>query len=231
MKRKLLALTLTIPLLLVVPTFAGTNTQSKLVNPQTITLNGVVIKDTTPRINSDAALLKSDNGSKGNISVMANSFISYSSYIPNSVTARFTDYNNYHKLFWNSSVTLPAGVSYTYEWYQTVSNTDTRTHAVDAGARAQGGNKFLAEIEGHINYNYQKQSEIKIEAGQKSSIGFLQPGSYNMNWYMKAKKYDLNTKWYGYTVDAPSTQKVLDRYSGSVVEPTPYLNVDIKKTR
>lgn len=139
-------------------------------------------------------------------------------------------YNNKALLFHNASVHIPNGVETTYTWERTISKTNTTSNTFEAGARAQGGVKFVTELEGHVKNAYTKSKSVTISQGTKSATLIKEPGLYNLNFYLKSNIYDMYGDWWGYTVDQPTVRKKLDRYLGQVQEATEFMHMEVSKT-
>lgn len=138
-------------------------------------------------------------------------------------------YNNKALLFHNASVEIPNGVTTTYTWERTISKTNTTSNTFEAGARAQGGVKFVTEVEGHINNAYTKSKKVTISQGTKSSTSIKEAGLYNLNFYLKTNRYNMYGDWWGYTVDQPKVRKKLERYLGQVQEATDFMHLEVTK--
>lgn len=141
-----------------------------------------------------------------------------------------TGFNNKYMLFHNASVTIPSGVSTTYTWERTISKTNTTSNTFEVGARGQGGVKFITELEAHIKNANTKSKSVTINQGTKSATSINEPGTYNLNFYLKSQTYDMYGDWWGYTVDQPNVRKKIDRYLGQVQEATDYMHLEVTKT-
>lgn len=138
-------------------------------------------------------------------------------------------YNDKYMLFHNTSVQIPDGVNQTYTWERTVTKTSSSSNAFESGARAQGGVKFITELEGHINNTYTKSKTVTITQGTKSQTSITKAGYYELNFYLKANIYDMYGSWWGYTVDQPNVRKKIDRYLGQVYEATDFMHLAVTK--
>ncbi|TCP52711.1 hypothetical protein EV586_10886 [Tumebacillus sp. BK434] len=152
----------------------------------------------------------------------ANGYVSGSTY----GTPSYVDLKYY--LNHRADISVPSGVTATYEFSQTVTSTSYRQHTVDAGVKASGS-IAVVDIEGHIKYTYQNSTTMTYTKGTKSNINVSAPGSYTVYWYNEAQVYTLYCKWWGYTVDAPNTRKQITRIAGEVREPKQWENIDVVK--
>ncbi|MGN7479842.1 hypothetical protein ACTHOQ_18645 [Solibacillus silvestris] len=140
-------------------------------------------------------------------------------------------YDDKFMLFHHTSFELPTGVTSKYTWERTVSKTNYSSHTFDQGARAQGGAKFIAELEGHFNYTYDKQKSVTVTAGTKSETDITIPGYYELDFYLKANVYDVYGQWWGTTIDRPNERRKLERYLGTYKEPTDFMHLRATKIR
>lgn len=156
------------------------------------------------------------------------SFITYGKAVPETITAIQNGWYKKHTYFHATSISIPSGVSTTYTWEQTVTKDSERGFTVGGGIRAQGGVKFIAELEVHVDGEYSSIETLTINSGQTSSITANSEGSYFATWYMMAKRYNIYSKWEAYTIDKPNDKKIVKRYVAEVLEPTTALHLEVK---
>lgn len=146
-------------------------------------------------------------------------------YIKNTLEAKYNGYDRYFKHFYNTSVSIPADTTYTFEWFTTVEDTSSSSHDFNAGLQASG-KVLVAELEGHFDYTYNKSSTVKVLAGTKTSIGLVKAGEREIDWYFKAKKYNLFVDWKTIN-DVTGEIKTVQRRVGIVYEATEFLHVEV----
>ncbi|MER2121919.1 MAG: hypothetical protein ABS935_16740 [Solibacillus sp.] len=210
--------------LLLALTFFTTNDAANAesnVDPHSISINGELIQG-----DDNIPVTKEDNSI-----IQPLSTITYPAdgYVANS--AKFTNrgYVNMHKHFHNTSVTLPTGTAYKYTWERTVEKTSTKTSNWSVGVSGSGGVKFLTEVEGSYSYGRATSKTLKITQGSKSETSITQPGTYQLDFYMKGIYWEVNGKWKAYTIDKPNVATTVDRYLGYIIEPTDFLHLEITK--
>lgn len=165
------------------------------------------------------------------------SFIVYGNYIPNTTKGTFNrrDANTSVREFWYHSAEVKTGTVYTYVFDRSISETYSKTHTFDAGARAQGGVAFITELEGHVNYQYASSKTITKSINESSGVEVdaktypSNAGYWEFTWWPVYNYYNITTNWEYYTIDDPNTLKVGPRWVGSVSEPTSYLHLASNK--
>lgn len=142
-------------------------------------------------------------------------------------------YTEYHRpddrneWFWNDSFFIPAGVSYTYVWEQTVKHTLHQSTDLSAEIKASVGS-IVAEIESKVASSLVASETIEHSVGTASTITVSEPGYWEINWYHKAKVYNVYAYWIGTTIDDPTERPML-RWLGYATEPTPWEHKDVIK--
>ena len=201
--------------------FASAEDNENVLNPHT-----VEIIDESERLNNDIT----DKFNKNDEIAPLSSFIKYEAngYAGEARGVRL-GWDDDFMLFHHTSFELPSGVTSKYTWERTVSKTNYSSHTFDQGARAQGGVKFITELEGHFNYTYEKQKLVTVTSGTKSETEITQPGYYELDFYLKANVYDIYGKWWGTTIDRQTERRKLDRYLGTFKEATDFLHLRATK--
>ncbi len=135
-------------------------------------------------------------------------------------------YTEYHTLddqsewFWNDSCFIPSGVTYTYVWEQTVSHTLYQETDLSAEVKASASS-IVASIESKVASSLVASETIQHTVGTTSTITVNEPGYWEINWYHKAKIYNVYGYWRGTTID-DHTERPMLRFLGRASEPTPW---------
>ncbi|ARU60985.1 hypothetical protein CBW65_07715 [Tumebacillus avium] len=153
----------------------------------------------------------------------ANGFISNTAY----GVASYVD-TKYH-LNHRADITVPSGVTATYEFSQTIQQTSTRQHTWSGGISGSMTIAQIANVDAFVSYNYVSSTTMTYSKGYKSNLNVSSPGTYTAYWYNEAQVYNIYGKWWGYTYDAPSTRKQLTRYLSDVKEPKQWENIEVIK--
>ncbi|MBU8714140.1 hypothetical protein KM924_16645 [Brevibacillus parabrevis] len=151
-------------------------------------------------------------------------------YVRGSLKAEEDGYERDYLLVHKADVEVIDGTEINYKFMQTVKKTNETSHSLESGVRAQGGYKFLAEIEGHIDHTYVSKEIIEYTKGTETSVNVSKPGDYTLYFYAQAKRYNIYADWYGYTIDNKKERK-LNRYVGDVFEATTHEYIKPKKNR
>ncbi|EST54604.1 hypothetical protein T458_13560 [Brevibacillus panacihumi W25] len=138
-------------------------------------------------------------------------------FVRRSLTAEKNGTDRDYFLVHRADVEVIDGTEITYKFMKSIKKTSETSHSLETGVRAQGGNKFITELEGHIDYSYVAKEVIEYSRGTETNISVNKPGDYTIYFYSGANRYNLYADWYGYTRDNPKERK-LKRYVGDVFE-------------
>ncbi|KYH32065.1 hypothetical protein CLTEP_22860 [Clostridium tepidiprofundi DSM 19306] len=152
-------------------------------------------------------------------------------YIPNTLS-----YDSPHEYVDNSDwfhytdLKVKKGMVATYHYNRSVTKEYEAGSEIEAGARAQGGAKFIAELEGHIDKTWTKSEKISIVKGDDSGIeidGKIEDnvGTWKFYWYPVFKVYQL---YYDWELKEPGDRdwRIEQRDVGKAIVPTAALSLD-----
>ncbi|WP_198508416.1 hypothetical protein [Brevibacillus agri] len=151
-------------------------------------------------------------------------------YVRGSIKAEENGYDRDYFLVHKADVELIEGTKITYKFMKTIRKDVETSHSIDTGLRAQGGNRFITELEGHFDYNYVSKERIEYTKGTETNVEVTKPGDYTLYFYAQARVYNLYADWLGYTRDN-KTERKLKRYIGDVYEATTFEYIKPKRNR